>query len=52
MKFVNQPYPYIRGTPPASPESQLKYYQEELKKLERVVATMYEALKELEAKVP
>lgn len=52
MTLINQPYPYVRGIPPASPESQSKYYQEELKKLERVLSTMYEALKELESKVP
>jgi hypothetical protein len=42
---------YVRSPQPALPESQLKYLQEELKKLERVLATVTEALKEAEARL-
>lgn len=42
---------YVRSPQPALPESQLKYLQEELKKLERVLATMSEALKEAEERL-
>lgn len=42
---------YVRSPQPALPESQIKYLQEELKKLERVLQTMSEALKEAEARL-
>ena len=52
MIYKIKPFPYLRAVPPVSPESQVKYYQEELKKIERVLAAVYEALIELEKKVP
>ena len=42
---------YIRSPQPALAESQLKYLQDELKKLERVLATVTAALKEAEARL-
>jgi hypothetical protein len=42
---------YVRAPQPALPESQLKYLQDELRKLERVLQTMRDALIELEQRV-
>lgn len=42
---------YVRSPQPALPESQLKYLQEELKKLERVLKTVTEALAEAEQRL-
>lgn len=42
---------YIRSPQPALPESQLKYLQEELKKLEKVLKTVTEALAEIDARL-
>jgi len=50
MPFSTIPYPYQRGIPPVSPESQVKYLQEELKKLERAFQAALDALNELEAR--
>jgi hypothetical protein len=52
MNYTINPYPYVRGLPPASPESKEKYYQEELKKLEKVLAVVYQCLLDVKAKVP
>ena len=51
MAFQRPVDQYIRSPQPSLPESQVKYLQEELRKLERVVQTMYDALQELEARV-
>lgn len=42
---------YIRSQPPAMAESQIRYLQDELRKLERVLETMYQALKEADARL-
>jgi uncharacterized protein YydD (DUF2326 family) len=42
---------YVRSPQPALPESQLKYLQEELRKLERVLTTVSAALKESEERL-
>lgn len=42
---------YVRSPQPALPESQLRYLQDELRKLERVLQTMRDALNELESRV-
>lgn len=42
---------YIRAQPPALPESQFRYLQDELRKLERVLETVYQALQEIEARL-
>lgn len=42
---------YRRSPPPTLPDSQLKYLQEELRKLERVLGTVTEALAEAEARL-
>lgn len=42
---------YVRSPQPALPESQLKYLQEELKKLERTLLTISEALKEIDQRL-
>lgn len=43
---------YVRSPAPALPESQLKYFQEELRKLELTLKTVIEALKELDSRYP
>lgn len=52
MQFKTPLQNYVRGPQPALPESQLRYIQEELRKLEQMLQTVVEALKELEQKVP
>ena len=42
---------YVRSPQPALPESQLRYLQEELKKLERVLKTVSEALAEIDTRL-
>ena len=42
---------YIRRPQPSLPESQLKYLQEELRKLESMLQTVVEALYEAEARI-
>lgn len=42
---------YKRSPAPSLPDSQVRYLQEELKKLERVLATVYAALQEAEARL-
>lgn len=42
---------YARGPQPALPESQLQYLQLELKKLEQMLQTVVDALKELDQRV-
>ena len=51
MAFKNPLQVYKRGPQPALPESQLRYLQEELRKLEQMLETVVEALNELEARV-
>lgn len=51
MSFTNPLQVYKRGPQPALPESQLRYIQEELRKLEQMLETVVEALNELEARV-
>lgn len=51
MAFQRPVDQYIRSPQPGLPESQIKYLQEELKKIERVIQTMYDALQELESRV-
>lgn len=43
--------PYIRGQRPALPESQQIYLQEELKKLEKALLLLVEAVKELDERI-
>lgn len=42
---------YVRSPQPALPESQLKYLQDELKKLERVLLSVTTALREAESRL-
>lgn len=51
MSFETPLQNYTRGPQPALPESQLRYLQEELRKLEQMLATVVDALKELEVRV-
>lgn len=48
MSFKVQVERYTRSPDPQLPESQIKQLQQELRKLERVLDTMYNALKELD----
>lgn len=43
--------PYVRGQRPALPESQPQYLQEELKKLEKALILLVEAVKDLDARI-
>lgn len=52
MSFKTPLQVYTRGPQPALPESQLKYLQEELRKLEAMLKTVVEALKELDSRYP
>lgn len=51
MAFKTPLQSYTRGPQPALPESQLKYLQDELRKLEQMLQTVVDALKELEQRV-
>lgn len=51
MSFKTPLQSYTRGPQPALPESQLRYLQEELRKLEQMLQTVVDALKELETRV-
>lgn len=51
MSFQIPLQTYVRAPQPALPESQLRYLQEELKKLEQMLATVVDALKQLDARV-
>lgn len=51
MSFKTPLQVYARGPQPALPESQLRYLQDELRKLEQMLQTVVDALKELEARV-
>jgi hypothetical protein len=51
MSFTTPLQPYTRGPQPALPESQLRYLQEELRKLEQVLQTVVDGLKQLDARV-
>lgn len=52
MSFTTPLQDYVRSPQPALPESQLRYLQEELRKLEQTLKTVVEALKELDARYP
>jgi hypothetical protein len=52
MSFTTSLQEYTRAPAPALPESQLKYLQEELRKLEMTLRTITEALKELDQRYP
>lgn len=52
MSFTTPLQDYVRSPQPALPESQLKYLQDELRKLEQTLATVVEALKELDSRYP
>ncbi len=43
--------PYVRGTRPALPESQQLYLQDELKKLEKALLLIVEAMKDLDERI-
>lgn len=51
MAFDRPLQDYVRAPQPPLPESQLKYLQEELRKLELTLKTVMEALRELDARV-
>lgn len=51
MSFETPLQAYVRAPQPALPESQLRYLQEELRKLEQMLATVVDALKELDKRV-
>ena len=52
MSFTRPLQDYVRSPVPPLPESQLKYMQEELRKLEQTLKSVTEALKELDARYP
>jgi hypothetical protein len=43
--------PYVRGTRPVLPESQQMYLQDELKKLEKALLLIVEAIKDLDTRL-
>ena len=51
MSFKVPLQSYKRGPQPALPDSQLLYLQLELKKLEQMLETVVDALKELESRM-
>lgn len=51
MQFKQPVDKYVRASLPPLPASQPQFITEELKKLERVLASIHAALAELEAKV-
>lgn len=51
MSFKTPLQQYTRSPQPSLPESQLKYLQDELRKLEQMLQTVVDALKELDARV-
>jgi chaperonin cofactor prefoldin len=51
MSFTVPLQSYARGPQPALPESQLQYLQLELKKIEQMLQTVVDALKELDSRV-
>lgn len=51
MSFNTPLQNYTRGPQPALPESQLRYLQEELRKLEQMLQTVVDALKQLDQRV-
>lgn len=42
---------YVRSQPPIMEESQIRYLQDELRKLEKVLETVYLALADIEARL-
>jgi hypothetical protein len=48
MALEAQLEPYIRSPQPSLPESQSQYLQQELRKLERIVQALLQAIKELD----
>lgn len=51
MAFTRPVEQYVRSPQPSLPESQIKYLQDELRKLEIALQSVREALIELEARV-
>lgn len=51
MAFTRPVEQYVRSPQPVLPESQIKYLQDELRKLEVALQSVREALVELEARV-
>lgn len=51
MSFKTPLQVYTRSPQPPLPESQLRYLQDELRKLEQMLQTVVDALKELESRV-
>jgi hypothetical protein len=51
MAFANPLQDYARSPQPVLPESQARYLQEELRKLEQTLKTVTEALKQLDARL-
>lgn len=51
MAFTRPVEVYVRSPQPVLPDSQTRYLQDELRKLENVIASLREALIELEARV-
>lgn len=51
MSFNTPLQNYTRSPQPSLPESQLRYLQEELRKLEQMLQTVVDALKELDTRV-
>ena len=51
MSFKTPLQVYTRGPQPSLPESQLRYLQDELRKLEKMLLTVVDALQELEARM-
>ena len=51
MSFTTPLQDYARSPQPALPESQTRYIQEELRKLEQTLKTVTEALKQLDARL-
>lgn len=51
MSYTTPLQQYVRGPQPALPESQAAYLREELRKLEQMLQTVVEALKEIDTRV-
>ena len=51
MSFTRPVEQYVRSPQPPLPESQIRYLQDELRKLETTLQSVREALIELEARV-
>lgn len=51
MAFTTPVQDYVRSPQPVLPESQARYLQEELRKLEQTLKSVTEALKQLDARL-